>query len=104
MSFDKHLPFSMRKSPRSLCVSSGHSLRPLSFSSRGVSHQDQSLCVTVNRLPSMEMKVLVAQSCPTVCDPMDCSPPGSPVYGIGVSSHSLLQGIFLIQGLNPGVP
>ena len=26
--------------------------------------------------------VLVIQSCPTVCDPMDCSPPGSSVYGI----------------------
>ena len=25
---------------------------------------------------------LVAQSCPTLCDPMDCSPPGSSVYGI----------------------
>ena len=24
----------------------------------------------------------VAQSCPTVCDPMDCSPPGSSVHGI----------------------
>jgi len=24
----------------------------------------------------------VAQSCPTFCDPMDCSPPGSSVYGI----------------------
>ena len=22
------------------------------------------------------------QSCPTLCDPMDCSPPGSPVPGI----------------------
>ena len=27
-------------------------------------------------------KVLVAQSCLTVCDPMDCSPPGSSVHGI----------------------
>ena len=26
--------------------------------------------------------VLVAQSCPTLCDPMDCSPPGSSVHGI----------------------
>ena len=26
--------------------------------------------------------ILVAQSCPTVCDSMDCSPPGSPVHGI----------------------
>ena len=29
-----------------------------------------------------EVKVLVAQSCPTLCDPMDCSPPGSSVLGI----------------------
>ena len=26
-------------------------------------------------------EVLVAQSCPTLCKPMDCSPPGSSVYG-----------------------
>ena len=26
--------------------------------------------------------LLVAQSCPTPCDPMDCSPPSSPVHGI----------------------
>ena len=26
--------------------------------------------------------VLVAQLCPTLCDPMGCSPPGSPVHGI----------------------
>ena len=25
---------------------------------------------------------LVAQSCPTLCDPMDCSLPGSSVHGI----------------------
>ena len=24
---------------------------------------------------------LAAQSCPTLCDPMDCSPPGSSVHG-----------------------
>ena len=30
----------------------------------------------------MEVKVLVAQSCPTRCDPMDYSPPGSSVHGI----------------------
>ena len=28
------------------------------------------------------MKVLVTQSCPTLCNPMDCSPPGSSVGGI----------------------
>ena len=33
-------------------------------------------------LLSLVVVVLVAQSCPTLCDPMDCSPPGSSVHGI----------------------
>ena len=50
---------------------------------------------------------LVAQLCPTLCDPRDCSPPGSSVNGdspgknTGVGCHALLQGVFLTQGLNP---
>ena len=32
--------------------------------------------------PKASESVLVAQSRPTVCDPMDCSPPGSSVHGI----------------------
>ena len=46
------------------------------------------------------------QSCPTLCDHMDRSPPGSSVHGIlqarnpGVDCHVLLQGIFLTQELN----
>ena len=52
----------------------------------------------------------VAQSCPTLCDPMDCSPPGFSVYGDSpgkntrVGCHALLWGIFPTQGLNPGLP
>ena len=30
----------------------------------------------------MKVKVLVSQSCLTLFDPMDCSPPGSSVHGI----------------------
>ena len=46
------------------------------------------------------------QSCLTLCDLMDCSPPGSSVHGIlhariRVGCHDLLLGIFLTQGLNP---
>ena len=53
---------------------------------------------------------LVAQSCPTLCDPMDCSLPDSSVHGdspgknTGVGCHALLQGIFPVQGWNPGLP
>ena len=31
---------------------------------------------------SQEVRMLVAQLCSTHCDPMDCSPQGSPVHGI----------------------
>ena len=54
--------------------------------------------------------MLAAQPCLTLCDPMDWGPPGSFVRGIfpgknaGVDSHSLLQGIFPTQGLNPRFP
>ena len=53
---------------------------------------------------------LVTQSCLTLCDPMDCSPPGSSVHGdspgknTGVGCHALLQGIVPTQGSNPGLP
>ena len=62
----------------------------------------------------------VAQSCLTPCGPMDCSLPGSSIHGIfqarvlewgaipskstGVGCQFLLQGIFLTQRLNPGLP
>ena len=52
-----------------------------------------------------EVKVLVAQSCLTVCDPLDCSlcPWNSPGKNTGVGSHCPRQGIFLTQGSNPGL-
>ena len=50
----------------------------------------------------------VTQSCLTLGDPMDCSPPGStgdsPGKKAGVGCQSLLQEIFPTQGLNPGLP
>ena len=47
------------------------------------------------------------QLCPTLRDPMDCSPPGSFVHGILQARipewicHFLLQAIFLTQASNP---
>ena len=38
--------------------------------------------VEVGPKEPMKVKVLVAQSCPTLCDPMDSSLPGSSVPGI----------------------
>ena len=53
---------------------------------------------------------LAAQSCLNLCDPIDCSPPGSSVHGDSpgkntrVGCHAILQGIFPTQGSNPGLP
>ena len=52
----------------------------------------------------------VAQWCPTLCDPMDCSPPGSSVHGILQArilewiAIPFSRGIFPTLGLNPGLP
>ena len=52
---------------------------------------------------------LVAQSCPTLCNPMDCNPPGSSVHedfpgkNTGMGCHAFLQGILPPQELNQGL-
>ena len=87
----------------------------LDFSWKSFSHQVKSWCVCVHVHAHS-----VAKSCPTLCNPMDCSPPGSSVCGIfqeritglgrkkentGVGCHLLLQGIFLTQwSLYPSDP
>ena len=48
-----------------------------------------------------KVKVLVAQSCLTLCDPArPLCPWDSPGKNTGVGCHSLLQGIFPTQGSN----
>ena len=54
----------------------------------------------------MHVHPKVHQLCLTLCDPMDCSPPGSlrqwdsPGKNTAVGCHFLLQGIFPTQGSN----
>ena len=56
------------------------------------------------------MLCLGAQLCPTLCNPMACSLSDPSVHGDSpgknteVGCHSLPQGIFPTQGLNPGLP
>ena len=53
--------------------------------------------------------VLVTQLCPTVCDPMDCFPPGSFIHGIlqarilEWAAIPFSRGFILTQGLNPSL-
>ena len=52
----------------------------LVFTRRG--HIQSYLIDFLSEFSLTRKKVLVSQSCPTLCDPMDCSPPGSSVHGI----------------------
>ena len=63
---------------------------------------------TAGHNSATELTGWVTQSCPTLCDLMNINPPGScpwnsPGKKTGVVCRSLLQGIFLTGGLNPGL-
>ena len=38
--------------------------------------------MTTGKTTALTRRTFVAQSCPTLCNPVDCSPPGSSVHGI----------------------
>ena len=63
-----------------------------------------------SRLPAAAAAAKSLQSCPTLCDPMVCSLPGSSVHGIFQArvlewvAISFPRGIFPTQGLNPCLP
>ena len=69
---------------------------------------DWQLSCTVNLVSLVCAKSL--RSCPTLCDPMDCSPPGSSVHGdspgknTGVGCHALLQGNLPHPGIKLASP
>ena len=72
----------------------------LSLGSHKVGHHWSDLAVAA---------CLITQSCPTLCDPMECSLPDSSVHenspgkNTGVVCHAILEGIFPPQGSNPGL-
>ena len=82
------------------CLPPPPALSPLGFLSRTQSL----LCMACYAV------CLVARSCPTLCNPMDCSPPGSSVPGdspgksTGVGCHALLQGNLSNPGMEPRPP
>ena len=66
------------------------------------------MCVLVLQLVLVKGLCLVIQSCPTLCDSMDCiarllCPWDSAGNNTGVGCNFLLQEIFPTQELNPGL-
>ena len=59
--------------------------------------------------PKLSLSLLIAQSCPALCNPMDCSPPGSSVHGILQTRKLERVAIFFSKGspypgIEPGFP
>ena len=78
----------------------------------GLLHWRQTLyCLSYQGSPANvpQSESEVAQLCPTLCDPMDCSLPGSSVHGIFQArvlewvAISFSRVIFPTQGSNPGL-
>ena len=66
-----------------------------------MNNDEKSLKVISLHERESEVKVLVAQSCPTLSEPARLLCPWNlPGKNTGVSCYFLLQGIFLTQGLN----
>ena len=49
------------------------------------------------------MHVKSLQLCLTLCDPMNCSPPGSSVHGDSLGKNTGVGCPFLLQGVFPGI-
>ena len=79
---------------------------PASLSKLGTENAKHS---SMKEFLKRKVRGLVAQSCPTLCNPMDYNPPGSSVHGIlqaGILEWVAIpfsRRFFLIWGLNPGI-
>ena len=74
--------------------------------SRGRSNNYCNFKAVMSMKVEVKVKMLVAQPCLTLCNPMvyNLCPCKSPGKDTGVGSHSLLQGIFPTQGSNLSLP
>ena len=91
-----------------------HITHPPAHPPANISHKNKHHCLVVNisRLVHLDclpcdvcyaVLYLVSQSCPTLCNYMNCSLPSSSVHQdkkTEMVCHTLLQGIFLTQELN----
>ena len=67
------------------------------------------ICMTTVHRSKNIMLCLFTRLCLTLCNPVNCSPPGSSAHGVspgkntGVGCHALLEGIFPTRGSNSGL-
>ena len=64
---------------------------------RGNNDKCEHIKILINSIGTL----LVDQSCPTLCNPMDCSPSGSSVHGDFPSKNTGAGCHFLLQGISP---
>ena len=67
----------------------------------GYSDQEKSLNLSLTGVGVCSQSALVAQLCPALCNPMDCSLPGSSVHGILQARILEWVAIFFSRGSSP---
>ena len=83
---------------KDLLYSTGNNIQYLAITYKGKKLKKNVYVCAYIYIHIWKVKTLFAQSCPALCDPMDCSLPGTSVHGIlqartknsGVGCHSLL--------------
>ena len=58
------------------------------------------MCIYIYLFNFLSIVVLVIQSRPTFCNPLDCGPPGSPVHEISPGRHTGVGCHFLLHSLH----
>ena len=76
---------------------------PGGFSPQGHKESGMTEQLNNNNRDSNPQESECRSACPTLCDPVDCSPWKSPGQNTGVGSLSLLQGIFPTQESTRGL-
>ena len=61
--------------------------------------KDRKFIHNIVREPAQHVCVCGPQLCPILCDPMDCSPPGSSV--LGIFQARILEWVAILKGISP---
>ena len=72
----------LNQEKKQVMVGSSEKALSLKTGVEALPHFEHRFCEFLKKKKKSEVKVLVPQSCPTLCDLMDCNLPGSPVDGI----------------------
>ena len=74
--------------------------RPSAVKNKYINVKEQ-VALIINGMRVRKFRKLILSVCPTLCNPMDCSPPGSSVHRILQARKLEWAAVLLLQGIIP---